>query len=145
MAINKIEEKILKNIIAAQIASDAGKDIDELMLVDINEFFIRAHYRAYSGKTEYIANAIALINSTSLGAINYFTEAKKDQNGYNSFVTYFDIKLNEKRYQVSFHTPANKAEKIKSSANKGRRTHWRKNHESSREVCEILIKEFFSA
>ena len=146
VAITKIEEEILKNIIAAQISSDSGKGINYLMNdAEKNKLFIKAYKRGYSGKTEYIANAIALINGTRLGAVNYYTEARKDQNGYASYVTYFDIKLHGNRYQVSFHSPANLAEDIKASANKGRRTHWRKNHESSREVCEMLLKEFFSA
>lgn len=102
---------IIKNIILAQVASDAGKGIYELYKKtppSLKKEVKTAEHFKYRRKDVYIQNAIKIINTTPRCGINYWCIKALDQNGYPSVITYFDIKVNEQRYQVSFHSPYNK-------------------------------------
>lgn len=131
-------KSIIKNIILAQIASDSGKGIKTLPdFTGARE----AIAEGYNKKDYYIASAIVLINSTPRSGINYYVEEKPDQNGYPSLVIYFDIKLNGKRYQISFHSPKNRTT-LYHFCSKGRKTRWTKEIEGSRKACEELSAFF---
>lgn len=120
--------KIIKNIILAQVASDGGKNINiipSLQNIPFKREIKNAYKIGYSIKDEYILNAIKIINTTPQCGINYRCVRTSDQNGYDSIVCYFDIKFNEKRYQISFHSPYNRS-KLKKFISKGRVTHWDK-------------------
>lgn len=130
---NKIRN-IIHNIILAQIASDGGKNIETLQNIKgAKEAFLKG----YSVKDKYILAAINLINTTPRSGINYYIEEKPDQNGYLSLVIYFDIKLNEKKYQISFHSPKNRTS-LYHFCSKGRKTRWTKEINGSRKACEDL-------
>lgn len=126
----------IRAICSAQIASDAGKGIRDLP--DISK---TAHTQ-YAGKTPAILRAIKLVNSQRQSAIHYYVEPCRDQNGYESILVYFDIKVDNNKYQVSFHNPMSRAGELKKFLCKGRKTRWHKNLLNSRETCALLIEKY---
>lgn len=139
-----ILKNILKNIILAQVASDAGKriyDISPFSPSSLKREVKTAERFGYKNKDKYIQNAIKIINTTPRCGINYWCVKTPDQNGYDSMLTYFDIKLNGKRFQVSFHSPYNWTN-LTSYNKKGRLTRWTKELEGSRNACIELLKIF---
>lgn len=134
--INNIQKNIIKNIILAQIASDSGKNIKTLTTFKGAQ---EAQKKGYAIKDVYILTAIKLINATPRCGINYYVEEKPDQNGYPSLIIYFEIKLNEKRYQISFHSPKNRTILLQNK-NKGRKTRWTGKVDESRQACLALAQ-----
>lgn len=148
----KNEKSCAKNIICAQLSSDAGKRNTKLF-DELRESFCTViskkeqkdtWYYNYQLKSFFIEKAINIIDKSPRGMFNYFVEFAPDQNGYASFIIYFDFKVEDKRFQVSFHTPESIASDfIKSHAGKGRKTHWvgkaNKNFTDPREACANLI------
>lgn len=100
-----------------------------------------AQRNAYSVKEEFILRAINLIRNTKSN-FNYFIEASPDQNGFASYITYFDFKIEGKRFQVSFHTPQNLGKKLKKYINTGRKTRWDHAVGGSVIACQELIKYY---
>lgn len=135
----KLQKLICINIVAAQIASDAGKGIYDIDFNHLNiKSFKMAEKFAYDVKPGFILKAIEIINSNPQCGINYYVSADEDQNGYDSVIVYFDIKINDERFQVSFHTPLNKADDLIRLVGTGRKTRWRR-IVGSRESCQKLI------
>ncbi len=131
-------KKIIEKVILAQIASDAGKGIYDL--VDTSSKVIgkevkRAVRQGYDVKVKYILDAIKLVNATPKCGVNYYVINTPDQNGHDSDLVYFDIRLNGMRYQVSFHSPVGS---FAPYYNKGRKTHW--DEKSSRKACLAMLK-----
>ncbi len=137
----KIQKLIIIDIISAQIASDSGKG----KIFDYNDCNIRsfeyALKKGYGVKPEYIAKAINKIRTNPQCGFNYYVEKTPDQNGYASILAYFDIKIDDVRYQVSFHTPINGdgVDLLTPFINSGRKTRWRRKIDS-RESCEALLR-----
>ena len=132
-----INKKISELICNAQIASDAGKGIYELKFNNTKQSF--SERGKYKVKDIYISKALYFIrkNKTSF---NYYIEEKPDQNGYPSYITYFETKIESERIQISFHSPKRKAdEMIKQNVGTGRKCRWDKNTKSSRLNCKKLI------
>lgn len=136
------DKYIGRYIVKAQIASDAGKGIDE----------ISTTYKStekgplemgYDVKPILIANAIKLIRSTKKSCFNYYVVKAADQNGFSSILVYFDWRnpVDGKRYQVSFHNPWNKSDILFPYIDTGRKTHWRKST-SSRLTCMKMIEAY---
>lgn len=129
---------IAKAICQAQIASDSGKEIYYLSLK--NGAANSAKKYGYINKEKFMMKAIKIINTTHRGMFNYYCVDGLDQNGYPSILTYFDFKLNGIRYQISFHTPKNKASKeLVKICGSGRTTRWNKEFGGSRDACQALI------
>ena len=129
----------IKAICKAQIASDAGKGIHALTCKNDKN----AVNTAYLSKENYILQALGVLTKSKVTNINYWCEKTGDQNGYPSIIVYFDIKINNKRKQVSFHTPLNRAsETLLKYVSTGRKTRWDKKIGDSRDVCRQLIEEF---
>lgn len=133
-----IKSLILKNICLAQVASDGGKGKNSCHDIKVrgNKY---AFYKGYAEKDNYILKALALLTTSPRCGINFYIEKKPDQNGYASLIAYFDIKIKDERYQVSFHSPYNKS-KLHSYVGKGRKTRWTKEVGGSREACIELSK-----
>ena len=141
----KAEKQIAKAICLAQSASDAGKGIFRLHIEGDTE----AKYLGYSTKDYWILRAIKIIEHSPRGNFSYFVKEAPDQNGYDSFIIYFNWKVGEKAYQASFHTPFNRADdKIVARADKGVKTHWvgkgkpRNSFIDSYKAVKSLIKTF---
>lgn len=145
MAQKRAAAYVAKMIVAAQIASDAGKGIYRLSMNGNNKALQeRAERMAYEAKDTYILEAIKKINSNPYMGWNYYVIKDKDQNGFPSFITYFTLKHEGKNLQVSFHTPANigKAD-LKQKVGSGTRQFWRYNKKTgSASHCSELIKIF---
>lgn len=137
-----VNKLIAKAICQAQIASDSGKYKDETFRIKNGAGKSASKY-GYTVKEDFIVKALTMIR-TSKSMFNYFSVKDKDQNGYDSIITYFDFKIYGERYQVSFHTPLNKASKeLCKTVGTGRETRWNKNKTStSTDACQALIEYF---
>ena len=130
---------VIKAICKAQIASDAGKGIYALTCKNDKN----AVNTAYLSKENYILQALGVLTKSKITNINYWCEKAGDQNGYPSIIVYFDIKINNERKQVSFHTPLNRASgNLLKYVSTGRKTRWDKKIGGSQDTCRQLIEEF---
>lgn len=98
---NKFIE-IIKHLCQAQIASDKGKNIEELKFENL---VMPSGKKAYGMKTEEELAALRILSETENGSygIEYSVHAEPDQNGYHSLVTIFQM---EDGRQITFHTPS---------------------------------------
>ena len=132
-------KSIARKVVLAQDASDAGKRTSVLSMNTSTEY----SSKGYAAKNTYILAALKEISTTKPCGWNFYVMPdQKDQNGYCSVITYFQIKLDGVRYEISFHTPAGKAEFLKPFFNKGRKTHWNGKLGGSRQDCQALIDLF---
>lgn len=136
MTMTRTEEAIIRAIIMAQIASDAGKGIHAIFLPGGNN----PGRTGYQSKEFYELRALKMIDSTPRCGINYWVEFTPDQNGFESVLVYFDIKVNGKRYQVSFHNPGHQTMELWGYVNRGRKTRWTHEIYGSRYACEELAR-----
>lgn len=133
----KSDKYIAYCIAGAQIASDAGKGIQEISFKKFIPQYESTLDGRYRSKDGFIIEAIKTINSTPKCGFNYYVTKGKDQNGYSSFIIYFDFKVNGKRKQVSFHCFNNKLIQF---VGKGRKTRWDHQIRGSRAAANLLIK-----
>jgi hypothetical protein len=99
---NNSVKKILRNLINAQIASDGGKSVFELPRTEKEWAIAKAGYAA---KDRYISDAIGLINSSRNCGIYFSVTFCPELSEWNDcYIVYFNIKINGKRYQVSYHS-----------------------------------------
>ena len=136
--VTKLDKAICKSIILAQVASDAGKGIDDLYFLlrkspklqnDIED----ANWMGYSAKDKYIISAIKNICKSKQSHVRFYV-TKCDI--VQSYLVYFTANLNGKRYQVSFHSFCHGLEKFCHSNEIT--THWDK--KSSRNSCHKLAQ-----
>ena len=138
---NNPEREIARFIILAQTASDAGKGSKFKYIPDSRG----AIHFGYGVKTHYILQAIALIRITDQKMFRYYVSGQTpDQNGNASVIVYFDVKLERKRRQVSFHTPWNQVEGtiLEQLIGSGRKTRWDKEIGGSSDTCYDLAEYF---
>lgn len=136
-----INRLIAKAICQAQIASDAGKHRYEISPMKNRADASATRYK-YRVKEDFILSALKMIRS-SRSMFNYYCVEEADQNGYPSVIVYFDCKLPGGRYQVSFHTPLNKASnELVKLCGSGRKTRWDKEIGGSRVACQAMIDYF---
>lgn len=136
MTINKMERRILVLVLAAQGSSEMGKgNWDDTYSLTSGDSRHKAR-NGYASKIDCEVSAIELINLyNSLKCrkginrelkVNYYVEGAPDQNGWPSYIVYFDFKYRGMRYQVSFHNPEELVEgsKLIRYVGKGRKTRW---------------------
>lgn len=130
--------KIAAAIIAAQSASNTGKDKP---CVETNRTHTNrsAGFLKYDIKVDYILRAINLINGAKT-LFNYYVVKSPDQNGYSSIITYFTFRIDNVKYQVSFHTPLNLAGALMPHVGKGLRMRW--DRKNSNYACEMLAQAY---
>ena len=139
---NNINKIIAIKLCQAQISSDAGKGLYRLDLSENKNSERFAVYHGYAAKERYIEDALKLISKNKTD-YNFWVEVGPDQNGYNSYVVYFEFKLGGERYQISFHNPIRMRNQcIKRFVNKGRKTRWNKSTGSSVMSCQRLIEYY---
>lgn len=131
-----VRKQIIRFICLAQIASDAGKGIYELEMS--SKMADTAAWRKYAIKDKMIFEAIKIINNSRRCGINYHIVSGKDQNGHDSYIIYFDVKVEGERRQVSFHSFNKKLWSPR--VNTGRKTVW--DEKSSRYNCKKFIEEY---
>ena len=100
----KIDKYVINQIMLAQWASTMAKTVD---------YFDDNKYCYYGIKEKCIKKALSILKGAKHSSIQYKIEEKADQNGYPSYVFYFEFQLKGKKYQFSFHQPKrNKTIKI---------------------------------
>lgn len=130
-----MDKAIAEAIIMAQVASDAGKGIDDLALKLIDNARNRnAQRHGYNVKDLYILKALSHVNAAKNSDVRYFVT--RDEH-INSYLVYFDIRLNGRRMQVSFHSFNRK---LKAYLGSKEPSHW--DHKSSRNSC-LYMAEYF--
>ena len=139
------EREIARNIILAQIASDAGKNVHLISIVGST----RAERRGYEVKDIYIEKAIRLLDNTKSGVFKYFIEKAPDQKENLSILVYFTAKIEKFSFQVSFHIPYKKTSKfLRAKARRNHKTHWnwedsnKSRWTDSRTACRVMASYF---
>lgn len=135
---NKTKET-LRLIAYAQAASDGGKYIDDLLYEVDYRGVNHAYHKRYTEKEAMIIKALRLCDHNPESDIHYWVKETPDQNGYASFLVYFDCKVGGERYQVSFHNPYRENSSLKDYAGKGRVTRWRRTKMSSRDSVIAIL------
>jgi hypothetical protein len=100
-----------------------------------------AQSKGYDAKEEFILKIINLIRKNKTH-FNYWVTKDSDQNGYPSYISYFDFKIEGKRFQVSFHTPKTIGKKLEKYVSTGRKTRWDRNPGGSVMACQKLIEYY---
>ena len=138
MTRNEARRAILKSIIEAQIASDAGKEIYAAWPCRIRSYnrLIRDGYKA---KDRLINQAVKLINQFPKAGIEYYYE--KEESSFLSLI-YFSFSLNGKKKQVSFHSPNDPGLKIPASKD-SYAVYWDGDLGGSRKACQEACKYVF--
>lgn len=123
--------EILCYIVAAQVASDGGKGIEDEKIM----FFAYRVYRsAYNAKDRAIEKAIRLLEENKCNGISYYIAAGDDK---APAIVYFEIETMEGIKQISFHCFNNF---ITDRIGNGKQTSW--DTMSSRENCKYLIDKY---
>lgn len=136
MTTTEARRAIFRCIVQAQIASDAGKDICHLWPGRIRNYN-RLVRNGYKEKDRLLKMAVSLINQFPEAEVDYYYT--KDSENYPYFnLIYFSYELNDEKYQVSFHTPA---DLITWYSPKKYQVKW--DEESSRNNCWILAEKVF--
>lgn len=121
---------VAKAILDAQVASDGGKGISEIMHMNKN-----AWYRGYDVKDIYIEKALTLIASDRNNAFRY-----RVVNTGENLLVYFTCRVNGQKLQVSFHTYG--FTKFKRYLKKNNAYHMVWDHESSRDSAMEIWRYF---
>ena len=133
-----MNKQAVRRIVLAQVASDGGKGITDLLDV-IPSNFLSAAQRAwdsgYAVKDKLLEQACVIVACHRDGDIHFFVT--EDKEGIAHYIVYFDVKIGDKRWQVSFHSFSYIwAKWAKSTV--ASRGHW--DHKSSREACIKMLQ-----
>ena len=142
-----LDKRIARAIIAAQLCSDGGKRdrrlISKIIRFSSDDYFWKTQWsKGYSRKTFWLNRAIQMIDCSKEQTYHYWVENNPDQNGYPSTIVYFDFKIDGRRHQVSFHTPANQVIGELERNKSGRKTRWDKEIGGSREAAYLLFQKY---
>lgn len=135
MTSNEARRAIFRCIVQAQIASDAGKAIYHLWPGRIRNYN-RLVRDGYKEKDRLLKMAVSLIAQFPEAEVDYFYTVDKENYPYFNLI-YFSYELDDKKYQVSFHTP----ELITWHSPEKYKVRW--DEKSSRDNCYILAKKIF--
>lgn len=149
-----MNRRALISIVLAQVASDGGKHIDKLVefihpngeldkltnyrrnpaLWNFMQKSDKVYKAGYENKDKLIHRACLSVASGDKDIHFFVTE---DKEGVAKFIIYFDVKLNGKRHQVSFHSFDKRWRKwcATSVPSLG---HW--DRKDSRETCKEICK-----
>lgn len=135
MTTTEARRAIFRCIVQAQIASDAGKDICHLWPGRIRNYN-RLVRDGYKEKDRLLKMAVSLIAQFPEAEIDYFYTRDNENYPYFNLI-YFSYELDDKKYQVSFHTP----DMITWHSPDKYHVCW--DQKSSRDNCWILAEEVF--
>lgn len=137
-----LDRQIALAIVMAQHASDNGKGYYRLGRKPLSCHYAVQRFTAnqgYNPKDSFIEKAVSLCQKGH-NSFNYYIEAAPDQNGNDSFIIYFDTKIDSKRIQISFHSFNKRL--WKKRVGQGRPTHWDHKIGGSYKSCIKLIKYY---
>lgn len=133
-----MNEQAIRRIILAQVASDGGKGIGDLLDVLPEEFKPAAKkiwLKGYRIKDSLLEEACQIIARHKACNLRFFVT--EDKEGVARYIVYFDIKVDGKRLQASFHSFSYRwAKWVRGSV--ASRGNW--DHKDSRETCKVLLK-----
>lgn len=129
---------IIRDIVYAQVCSDAGKGIYEIKGQNPN--FKSCEQYKYKDKNFYLLRAIKQIENSKYIGITYYVSREEVR---DNLIVYFNIKVNNIKYQMSFHSPGFEKSNIplREYVDKTPVIRWRKRY-SCRETAKTLIKIF---
>lgn len=130
----KEKKKIARDIVLAQVASDAGKNIfhTELNQLEMPSIW-EAENEGYANKDKYILRALDRISKNPNTGFKFSVK----ELGFDRYIVYFSFKINEKKYQVSFHSFERSLLRF---AINSAGTRWDK--KSSRDACVALAHAY---
>ena len=129
-----MNKKAALNIVLAQVASDAGKGITALYDALPEKLWKeadKAYQSAYAAKDELLERACLIVARHNDKDIRFFVT--EDKQGITNFIIYFDIKIDGKRWQASFHSFGKKRWSKWAKSTVASRGNW--DHKSSRATC----------
>lgn len=127
------DKQIAYHLYAAQICSDAGKDIHEIDSLTRNGVFVASE--GYRYKDQHIAKAISLILKSKSSAFRFCVKRLSESEDY--YLIYFDWRPEKYvKFQISFHSFSN----WKRYINKNYSCRWDKG--DSRLTAEILGRTY---
>lgn len=132
-----MNKQAIRRIVLAQVASDGGKGIVDLIDVMPSNFMPsaqKAWNAGYAVKDNLLEQAVQITACHHDADIHFFVA--RDEEGVAKFIIYFDIRINGKRWQVSFHSFDERWTKWTKSTMSSR-GHW--DHKKSRETCQMLL------
>ena len=92
------DKQIAYHLYAAQICSDAGKDIHEIDSLTRNGVFVASE--GYRYKDQHIAKAISLILKSKSSAFRFYVKSLSESRDY--YLVYFDWRPEKSiKYQIS--------------------------------------------
>lgn len=94
-------KQIASLLVGTQVASDSGKHIWQLYDC-LNKKFGNFFRKGYFGKDANIRKLLNIIEKYHPDDIHYFVV--KDCDKIARFIVYFDYKVDNKRFQISFHS-----------------------------------------
>ena len=138
-----MNKQAIKNIILAQVASDGGKGVTDLLEVvpaALKADAQKAFNAGYAAKDELLERACLIVARHRDPDIRFFVT--EDKQGVAKFIVYFDVKVNGKRWQASFHSFGVKRWSKWTKSTVASRGNW--DHKNSRETCRALAAKVFS-
>lgn len=136
-----MDKYIAKQIILAQIASDGGKERDDVLirvssLLPIGKVYFK---KAYDAKDHCIIKAIKAIQKNPNSGFRYHVKVDRTLwSGSHVFIVYFDFNINEEHYQISFHTFSNMWRFVSKQCV----TRWKKKHSSKESAIKLAYSVF---
>ena len=133
-----MNKQAARRIILAQVASDGGKGIVELLNVMPNNLMPsaqKAWNAGYDVKDKLLEQACKIVACHNTYDIRFFVT--EDKEGIAKYIVYFDVYIEGRKWQVSFHSFDNRWAKWTKSSIPSR-GHW--DHKSSRETCINMLK-----
>ena len=142
MKVSKLDRQIARAIVMAQLASDAGTYTYWVLDRTPVSYYGAVRLR-YNLKLPEILRALRMIDSARKSVWRYYVELTFDQNGYESYLVYFEMKDESgERIQISFHNPAWKSRELARWEGKGRKTRWNHRLGGSRDDARRLVEIF---
>lgn len=134
-------ETICKDIVSAQVASDAGKRIFDLYQKSNTDLFLKPYWYDYKDKSFYLLRAIQQIDHVKFCGVRYYVSNDVE---FGGSIVYFQVSIPgyKHTHQVSFHVPGwdKNVEKVRKYEDKTRRLRW--DQKSSQETCFRIIRYF---
>lgn len=136
-----LDKYISKQIILAQIASDGGKGLNDVLKrisssVPLANLYFK---KGYETKDHCIINAIRAIQRNPASGFYYSVKVDRTlYSGAHVFIVYFNFKLHNNAYQISFHTYSNMWRYV----NRHCVTRWKKKYSSKEATIKLAYYVF---
>ena len=138
-----MKKSIIKNLILAQIASDAGKGIINNFKIEGADIALQEKYKI---KEKFIISAIDIIKNNPQCGVKYYCEhtvKNNDNKGEcHELITFFEIEEDNIPLQFSYHSKWWKTQ-LREEVDRTPPIIWNKIIGGTRQNCETLYKKYF--